>query len=123
MDLIRELLLKVEERAPEDGDFQAADTFGITGRSELTVLEHVDLIARAGLVETIPMNVQQSPVTLHIVQRLTWSGHEFLDAVRHDTVWQKVKAKVEEQGGSASFEIVKMVALQVAKAKFGVDLK
>jgi hypothetical protein len=30
---------------------------------------------------------------------LTWQGHEFLDSVRRDTVWQKVKLFVAEKGG------------------------
>jgi len=47
--------------------------------------------------------------------RLTWNGHEFLDAVRSDTVWQNTKKTILSKGGSMTFDLVKSVAMELAK--------
>ena len=49
---------------------------------------------------------------------LTWEGHEFLDAVRHETVWAKTKEVVKSKGGSVSFEVLKELAIQTFKSTF-----
>ena len=46
--------------------------------------------------------------------RLTWQGHEFLDAIRSDAVWQKTKKSFLSQGISMTFDLVKSVASDVA---------
>ena len=46
--------------------------------------------------------------------------HEFLDAIRNDTVWNKVKATVKEKGGAIPFEVLKLLAIQAAKSVFGI---
>lgn len=49
-----------------------------------------------------------------MVQRLAWEGHEFLDAVRNDTVWTKTKKVFTEKGVDMSFDLVKTVAKEAA---------
>jgi hypothetical protein len=51
------------------------------------------------------------------VFRLTNSGHDYLDAVRDQGVWEKTKAAVIETGGSATLEIVKNLAIGFLKSK------
>ena len=34
-----------------------------------------------------------------IPTRLTWQGHELLDAIRDDTIWRRTKEKLEKVGG------------------------
>lgn len=50
------------------------------------------------------------------ISSLTWNGHEFLDNVRNDTVWAKLKRAVAEKGGAVSFDVLKALALSYAKA-------
>jgi hypothetical protein len=47
--------------------------------------------------------------------RLTWEGHEFLDAARKDSLWQKAKALVLEKTGGASLELIKDVLMKLAR--------
>jgi hypothetical protein len=42
--------------------------------------------------------------------RLTWEGHEFLESVRDDERWQKVKAEIFKSGGFV-YEMAKSIAL------------
>ena len=43
------------------------------------------------------------------IQRLTWDGHDFIEATRSDTNWQKAKDLVKQAG-----KVVTMETLQVA---------
>jgi len=54
------------------------------------------------------------------VERLTWSGHEFLNNARSDTQWKRAKDIVVAKGGAVSFEILKAVLVQVVKATFHI---
>lgn len=41
---------------------------------------------------------------------MTWDGHEFLDKIREDTVWNKTKDLIKEKGLPMALEVVKNVA-------------
>jgi Hypothetical protein (DUF2513) len=45
--------------------------------------------------------------------RLTWDGHEFLDAARDDTRWQKAKRYIVEKGSGLSFEVLQGVLMKL----------
>ena len=49
---------------------------------------------------------------------LTWQGHEFLDAIRNDTIWNKTKNVVAERGGAIPFELIKELAIKLARTAF-----
>ena len=49
---------------------------------------------------------------------LTWQGHEFLDTITNQTVWNRVMSKLQDKGGSASFEVVKALAIEISKQYF-----
>ncbi len=74
MDLIREILLEIESWKPGS----PGKTIALQGRPYDEVKDHVLLLLDAGLIELQP-NVDRG---LLIVSRLTWAGHEFLEATR-----------------------------------------
>jgi hypothetical protein len=37
---------------------------------------------------------------------LTWKGHEFLDTVRSDTAWNRIKARLAEKSIDLSFDAI-----------------
>jgi hypothetical protein len=57
--------------------------------------------------------------------RLTWAGHDFVDAVRDPDIWRKTKNGVEATG-SFTFEILRDLAKGFIKTKIkehtGVEL-
>ena len=111
MDLLREILLQVETREPK----QPLEV-KIEGRDRQEIVGHVHLLQEARFVEA---SFTGGPTA--IVHRLTWDGHEFLDAVRDSTVWAMVKKKLKKVGGTASVDIVKATASAVLKAQLGLD--
>ena len=110
MDLIREILLQVEERKSSN----ELTLVNVDGRSRDEICGHVQMLEEAGYVdgasyESVPMIV-----------RLTWDGHEFLDSIRDPKVWAKVTGKLKEVGGTAPLDIVKALAIGYVKEKLGL---
>jgi Hypothetical protein (DUF2513) len=105
MDLLRSLLLKVEEQA--DGSFT---TIEIPGHSESEVRYHAQLAQGAGFIEAEFM------MDGFIVTGLTWAGHEFLDAAREDKLWNKAKQTVLKNAGTLTVEALK-TALAFSRQK------
>lgn len=71
-------------------------------------IEHGRLLSEAGFVEAVERDVfkfQRIALT-----RLTWKGHEFLDAVRDAAVWASV---VGEVGPAAPVDIVEAIAREL----------
>ena len=58
--------------------------------------------------------------------RLTAKGHDFIEAIRDDGIWEKTKKAVTETGGNATLEMVKLIAVELLKKKIsehaGVEL-
>ncbi|MCI0378775.1 MAG: DUF2513 domain-containing protein [Gemmataceae bacterium] len=115
MDLVRSILAKVEEEGKVRGWIR---DLSIPNHSAEEVSYHIQLLAEAGLLEALTRktlgNLQALPM------RLTWAGHEFLDAARNDTVWNKAKELVKDKGGAVPFEVLKGLLIKVASSVFGL---
>ncbi len=55
------------------------------------------------------------------LRSLTWNGHEFLDAVRDEKIWNKTKNIFIEKGSTMTFELLKAVAISYTKSALGLD--
>jgi hypothetical protein len=109
LGLVRELLLKLEalpmvmygaETIEPNDPRIAAD-----GHSEEDVAYHLQLLQERGLIE-VP---DSQPMIGIVFTRLSWEGHDYLDAVRDPKIWYKTK-EATERVGSWTFEIVKELA-------------
>jgi hypothetical protein len=49
----------------------------------------------------------QNNLTKVVTKHMTWAGHDFLDAARDETLWNKAKVKFVKPGASFTFELVK----------------
>ena len=50
-----------------------------------------------------------------LIFRMTWQGHEFLDAARNETVWQTAKEKMLKPGVSWTFDLLREALTALAK--------
>lgn len=110
MELIRLLLLEVEqgEAPPELAEYQEAD-----------MLYHYALMVDAGLIvaSLLPEFGIPESVSVH---RLTWTGHDFLDATRDSKLWKLAKEKVLKPGASWTFSLlVEWLKQEAHKRIFG----
>lgn len=102
MDLIRRIVLTTAD-LPYGEQLQEMD-----GVDEETFVTHVIWLSEAGLVKAITEDgVGPSEARYAFVFRLTWSGCEFADAIRNDTLWAKAKSNVLKPGMSFTFDVLK----------------
>jgi Hypothetical protein (DUF2513) len=91
MDLIRELLLKIEE-ATVKPSWRALAPQG--DETEIQrVIGHIRLLDEAGLIRGTRSIHGGSDIPDNI--ELTWTGHEFLNDVRDPVVWGKTKERAK----------------------------
>ena len=104
MSLIREILLSIEEND---------EVLPVEGFSSEIIESHVTLLTEALLVERKSSGIN-SFVT---VTKLTWTGHEFLDSIREEQVWNTIKSEFREAGMSTIIKVGKDLAEGFAKKK------
>jgi Hypothetical protein (DUF2513) len=102
MELIRDILLRVEADPKLDGaDFRraTAETLGITERTEAEVAYHLDLLIQAGFLNGNTKMLGRGDQKLTRISKLTWEGHEFLDDIRDPEIWRKTKDREKAVAG------------------------
>lgn len=112
LELIRGILLEAE-RLPDPA---RASAIALGGWSPAQVDYHVRLLHQAGLVDAVPP-VRSQPWR---VRSLTWAGHELLDAVRSEGVWQRVADRLNDRGVTAPVSVIEQLAAQTAASMLGV---
>lgn len=121
MDLIRSILLKVEEAPSKPKSQQFLDPNDEAESQR--VLQHLKLLEESGLIKGHPIDIQGHHLLYDI--ELTWEGHDFVDAVRDPKIWQKTKKSAEEAGGW-TLDLLKDLALgflrKQVEARTGVKL-
>ncbi len=109
-DMIREILTRLEKMPDTDSMLQLSD-FPLNQASEYSY--NMELLIEAGLVEGQIFKALGGGPTRFFVQRLTWHGHEFLDSIRSDTVWDKTKKTFAAKGTDMTLDLVKSVATDI----------
>lgn len=85
LNIVRQILLNLEaDLEPDDGIEDAR-----------AVLKHMLLIEQAGLIDG------------HVI---TWAGHDFLENVRDDTRWKKIKKYLKDNVKPVTIEAVKIAS-------------
>ena len=106
MDLIRKILFAIE--ANEDATGHGWIELGnINNYSEKQVSYHVSLLYQGGLIDAIDLS---DTLSFHWEPKsLTWEGQEFLEAIRKEGTWEKLK----KEAVNLSFAAIKMKALEI----------
>ena len=106
MDLVRKILFAIE--ANEDATGHGWIELGnINNYSEKQVSYHVSLLYQGGLIDAIDLSNMNS--FCWEPKRLTWEGQEFLEAIRKEGTWEKLK----KEATNLSFAAIKMKALEI----------
>jgi hypothetical protein len=117
MDLVRDILRAIEQNRDMDGtrDFfiTSPKVLGISNQPPEEVSYDLRLLIREGMVDG------RADSLALIVRGLTWSGHEFLDNIKSDSIWAKVKDKAGALSG-VSMKILAALAEAEVKKHFGL---
>jgi hypothetical protein len=79
------------------------------------------LLGEAGLAKIFETTSAGDKSPQAIVTRLTWAGHEFLDAARENQIWNQAKDSIGKIGG-ASLQIWMMVLTGLIMKKLQIGL-
>jgi len=117
MDLIREILFRIEDHA--DG-FAPRELHFDGNYTEAQIRYHVWLLGNAGLMNVAETTHMQSGGPEAIPVSLTWEGYEFIAAARNDQVWSKAKEKAKTVGGAVSLAVFKQLLESILKHQLGI---
>lgn len=113
-DLIRRILVDIEN-IPARGQRQ---DFSCEGYDTAMINQHIVSLIEAGLVKGTSNSTNVRTTVL--VDDLTWAGHDFLDAMKDDTIWNKAKEHVLKPGVSFTFGLLLQWLEVKAKEKLGL---
>ena len=109
--LIREILLEVEKK---DSPFPDR-LLTINGRDSYEIGYHVKLLYECGMIDEVDdRSGDVDSGHLYAPGGLTWRGHNFLDDIRHDSVWKKVLDRISALGGKVSLPVLTTIAKEAA---------
>jgi len=111
-DTIRRIMGKVEA-LPDSVSYLGCDA--VDGLDTDACAYHMQLMIEAGLAVGTVVGMNQY-VRL---QRLTWAGHELLDSIRKDTVWNKIKEIARVKGVDLGIDAVRAIAALVLAQVLG----
>src|SRR5262245_43162701 len=116
LDLIRKILLTVEDlptgNVPEEIE--------IEGYTEEQIGYHSYLLVDSGLAKGVDIGAVGDTSPNWQLIHLTSAGHEFAEAARNETSWNKAKSIVKEKAGGATLDILKEVLVGVVRGTLGL---
>lgn len=104
-DTMRRILLAVEALPDEDSQITSHELPGI---EPPVAAYHLRQLRAAGLIEG-GCSQTTGPAWCHATG-LTWNGHLYLDGIRSDTTWQRVKTTARDKGLDMSFTSIMALA-------------
>lgn len=119
MDLVRAILLALAE-----SDEELWSTSLVSDKYSREIIGyHFLILNEAGLIVANVQAADDDPYYAAVALRLTWEGNDFLDTVRDETIWNKVRSTVGKITSGASFEVFKTVASSLALEAIKLSLR
>lgn len=114
-EIIREVLLRLESINTPNA-YVNANSFD--GLPEQEVAYNMRLLSEAGYIDARIMasSSGDGKINAALAIRLTNAGHDLLDTMRNDSVWNKVKEKFTSNGIEMTFDLVVSVGKKIIEA-------
>ena len=112
MDTVRKILFAVEEANEPVEEIPDCD--------DSVFSYHVAILIEGGLVRGDVSDGPNLQPMAGSIFRLTWQGHEFLDAARSDSVWQKTTSTIRSKGLSLTFDLLKELLAATMRGQLGL---
>ena len=103
MDLIREILLAIEEQH----EYGPISGLTIPGHSMNEIAYHCKILYEHGFIDNYEDDSGDDELLDFSVGALTWEGADYLEDVRDNTRWGKVKKTMKEKGIPLTVEFIK----------------
>lgn len=110
MDLVRSILLQAESA----GCPLSLGQISHDGHTDEETVFHIRLMEGRGLIGARVQTAWGGEVLMCEIESLTWEGLDFLDAVRSERVWSRVRRAISESVGDTTLDVVKSACATVA---------
>ena len=115
-DCIRDILFYLEEnlQITPDLEFEEISLFNLPQYLDYSIQELANallVLREAGFIETM-IDFGNNQITLLDVYRITYDGYQFIESIRPEPVWSKVKS-VGKNVGSFSISTITQIATGV----------
>ncbi len=109
MELCRKILFAIEEQYVDT----ALHNLKIPEYTMEQVSYHCKILKEAGLITNYKALFASNHIVGFGVGSLTWEGHDFLDKIREDTIWNKTKGLIKNKALPMTLDVVKEIASAV----------
>ncbi len=109
MDLVRKILFKIEEEVDNKAKFGLT----IDGYTMEQVAYHCSILYGEGYIKSYKALYGDGEIRNFGVSGLTWSGHELLDKIRSENVWNKTKEVIKSKGLPMVVDVIKDIATAI----------
>jgi hypothetical protein len=112
LDLVRQLLLQIEALpAGPPAQYRTSEI------EDPVLLAHFELVIAAGLVNGKIALSQGARGDVISISGLTWEGHEWIEMVRSQAVWNETKSTLLARGGALTYELTKAAAGKILRSR------
>ncbi|HEU4722714.1 MAG TPA: DUF2513 domain-containing protein [Gemmatimonadaceae bacterium] len=116
LDLVRHVMLQIEALpASPPVQYRAGEV------EDPVLLKHLEMLIAAGLVSGKISQSHGSRGDVISISGLTWDGHEWVEMVRSQAVWNEIKTTLMERAGAVTFELTREVARRILLARVGLS--
>lgn len=119
LDLMRDIMLRIEERCPGKRKTTSAAFADLTDDLE-KIGFHLYLLYDAGFIDAIPVKCTKLRYTDYFIYGLTFRGCDYLDSVRDASIWSSVKENLLRIGGSATMDVIAELASSLLRDRLGI---
>lgn len=112
MDLIRLILLEIEKEYVST----ALINLKIDGYDQETIAYHCKILYEKGFVSNYSSQYADNMLYYFAVGALTWDGADYLDSIRDDSHWFKVKKTITDKGLPLMIDTIKTVSTAIISA-------
>ena len=101
LDLIREIMLVLEDKMEYGKNFKSTHLIEFMEDKTLSVEKlayHLGLLVESDLIRAKEYKFSNDP-TQYLINTITSTGQDFIDTIRQDTTWNKIKEKASSIGG------------------------
>lgn len=106
MDLVRLILLEIEE------EYRSTTIYNLkVGNYDTeTIAYHCKILYEAGLISCYSPQYADGQIWSFGVSSLTWAGNDFLDKIRDNSQWKRIKNTISRKGLPLVIETIKTIS-------------
>lgn len=126
-DCIRSILLTLEDNLSYDDSLMVQEISLdhlcsyplMKAYSRIDVFYSAEKLSEAGFIDFNPRYADDTMFEAYF-EGITYIGHQYLDSIRQNDVWKKVKSALTSSGGSLAFSVIQSLGTAAIMSQFGL---